>query len=70
MSKILVTGVAGFIGSNLVDALIEKGHEVVVLDSLVSGKKEYINPKAKFYELDLCSSEVAEIFVNEKFTKP
>jgi nucleoside-diphosphate-sugar epimerase len=53
MAKILVTGGAGFIGSNLVDALIEKGHEVLVLDNLSTGKKENINPKAKFFEVDL-----------------
>ena len=39
--KILVTGGAGFIGSHIVDRLIEEGHEVVVVDSLVAGKKKY-----------------------------
>lgn len=53
MSKCLVTGGAGFIGSNLVDALIAKGHEVVVIDNLSSGKKENINPQAQFHLLDL-----------------
>lgn len=53
MAKILVTGGAGFIGSNLVDALIEKRHEVLVIDNLTTGKREYINPKAKFFEVDL-----------------
>ncbi len=53
MAKIIVTGGAGFIGSNLVDALIQKGHEVLVLDNLSTGKKENINPKAKFFEVDL-----------------
>jgi nucleoside-diphosphate-sugar epimerase len=53
MAKCLVTGGAGFIGSNLVDALIEEGHEVLVIDNLSTGKKEHINPKAKFFELDL-----------------
>lgn len=51
--KYLVTGGAGFIGSNLVDQLIEEGHEVVVIDSLITGKKENINPKAQFYCFDL-----------------
>ncbi len=48
MSKILCTGGAGFIGSHLVDRLIELGHKVTVLDNLSSGKKENINPKAEF----------------------
>jgi len=53
MAKILVTGGAGFIGSNLVDALIEKGHEVLIIDNLSTGKKENINPRAKFFQVDL-----------------
>ena len=51
--KCLVTGGAGFIGSNLVDKLIDLGHEVVVIDNLSTGKRENINPKASFYERDL-----------------
>ncbi|MDQ5938372.1 MAG: biosynthesis protein WbpP [Patescibacteria group bacterium] len=57
MSKCLVTGGAGFIGSNLVDSLIAKGHEVVVIDNLSSGKKENINPQAEFHLLDLQNIE-------------
>jgi len=53
MAKIIVTGGAGFIGSHLVDALIKKGHDVLVLDNLSTGKREYINPQAKFFEVDL-----------------
>lgn len=67
MSKILVTGGAGFIGSTLVDKLISEGHEVAVIDNLVSGKKEYVNPAAKFYQVDIAASEVAEIFKTERF---
>lgn len=67
MSKILVTGGAGFIGSTLVDKLIAAGEEVVVIDNLSSGKKEYINPAAKFYEIDICSQEIGDIFKSEKF---
>ena len=47
--KCLVTGGAGFIGSNLVDKLIDNGNEVVVIDNLSTGKEENINSKAKFY---------------------
>jgi nucleoside-diphosphate-sugar epimerase len=52
--KTLVTGGAGFIGSNLVDKLIGKGRKVVVIDNLSTGKKENLNPKADFYNLDIC----------------
>ena len=51
--KALVTGGAGFIGSNLVDKLISNGNEVVIIDNLVSGKKEYVNSKAEFHKLDI-----------------
>ena len=51
--KCLVTGGAGFIGSNLVDKLIEDGHEVNILDNLSTGKKENINEKANFFKGDI-----------------
>ena len=49
----LVTGGAGFIGSNLVDKLIEDGHRVLVLDDLSTGKEENINEKADFIKWDI-----------------
>lgn len=51
--RALVTGGAGFIGSHMVDYLIEKGHDVVVIDSLITGDKKNINPRAKFIEGDI-----------------
>jgi UDP-glucose 4-epimerase len=51
--KCLVTGGAGFIGSNLVDKLISDGHEVTIVDNMSTGKKENINPKAKLYVKDI-----------------
>ncbi|GAH80102.1 unnamed protein product, partial [marine sediment metagenome] len=58
--RIIVTGGAGFVGSHLVDKLIKKGHKVVVVDNLSTGKKENLNKKAKFYKIDICSSKIAE----------
>ena len=49
----VVTGGAGFIGSNLVDALVERGDDVVVVDDLSSGKRDFVNSKASFAEGDI-----------------
>lgn len=54
-TKVIVTGGAGFIGSHLVDALIERGCNVIVIDNLMTGKRERINPKANFQEKDIRS---------------
>ena len=51
--KHIVTGGCGFIGSNLVDKLIDLGHEVIIFDNISSGKVENINPKARFIEVDI-----------------
>lgn len=64
--KILVAGGAGFIGSHLTDRLIELGHEVVVVDNLVTGYRHNLNPCAKFYEASLLDSSLDEIFQREK----
>jgi len=55
--RVLVTGGAGFIGSHIVDALLTAGHDVFVIDNLHSGRREQVNPSARFYELDLRDSE-------------
>ena len=65
MSKIIVTGGAGFIGSHLVDKLIEEDHEVIVIDNLSAGKKENINSKAVFYKKDICDFEEIKPLFNE-----
>lgn len=64
--RILVTGGAGFIGSNVVDGYIRAGHEVVVVDNLFTGKKSNLNPKATFYEMDIRSPQIHEVFAREK----
>ena len=65
--KILVTGGAGFIGSNIVDALIQGGYKAVVVDNLSSGRKTNINNKAKFYHADIVDeSGMSRIFKKEK----
>lgn len=55
--KLLVTGGAGFIGSHLADALIERGDEVKIIDNLLTGKEEYVNPKAEFLKSDIRNLE-------------
>ncbi len=62
MSKILVTGGAGFIASNIVDRLIENNHDVTVIDNLSTGKRGNVNPGAHFYEMDIRDTALREIF--------
>jgi UDP-glucose 4-epimerase len=66
--RILVTGGAGFIGSHTVDALVAAGaHAVSVLDGLSSGKREQVNPAARFYEADLRNADaIVPILEREK----
>ena len=65
--KVLVTGGAGFIGSHIVDKLVGRGDEVIVIDNLSTGKKENLNAKAKFYEVSITDSKKLEqIFAREK----
>lgn len=51
--RAIVTGGAGFIGSHVVDALVERGDDVTVVDNLSSGKRELVNPQARFCEHDI-----------------
>lgn len=64
--KILVTGGAGFIGSNVVDAYIGAGHDVVVVDNLSTGKRENLNPGARFHLADIRSEEMRRIIGSER----
>ena len=67
MGSILVTGGAGYIGSAAVRALIDKGHDVVIVDNMAKGRKEFIDPRAKFYEVDLVDiDDLAKAFSETK----
>lgn len=67
MKKVLVTGGCGFIGSHVVDKLIEKRYEVVVVDNLTTGKLENINiNRVKFYNCDITTKEFEEVVSDSK----
>lgn len=65
--KILVSGGAGFIASHIVDAFIDEGHSVVVLDDLSSGFEKNINQKAKFIKANIYDKTIEKLFESEKF---
>lgn len=66
MPKILVTGGAGFIGSHVVDLFIAQGYDVVIVDDLSTGRVSNLNPLAKFYEMDIRSPKIRELFETER----
>ena len=61
MPKTLVTGGLGFVGSNLVDRLVKRGDEVVVIDNLSTGKWDNHSPRAKYLIDDICDALSGEI---------
>ena len=65
--KVLVTGGAGFIGSHVVDKLIQEKCQVVIIDNLSTGLRENINPAATFIQLDIRNDEILTLFMTEKF---
>lgn len=65
--KILVTGGAGFIASQIADAFIKEGHQVVILDDLSTGFEKNINSKAKFVKANICDKSLDKLFAEEKF---
>jgi UDP-glucose 4-epimerase len=64
--KVLVTGGAGFIGSQVADGYLKAGHEVVVVDNLYTGKRENLPPEAKFYLMDIRTKEIQKVLEYEK----
>lgn len=65
--KILITGAAGFIASNIADGYINKNNQVVIIDNLSSGKEKFINSKAKFYQEDIRNKDkIFDIIEKEK----
>jgi UDP-glucose 4-epimerase len=64
--KILVTGGAGFIGSNIVDRLIDEGYEISVIDDLSSGDEKNINKKAAFHKLSIQDPKLESVFQKER----
>jgi UDP-glucose 4-epimerase len=66
IDRVMVTGGAGFIGSHITDLLLDSGYSVIVVDNLSRGKKENLNPQAKFYQVDIRDQKIAEILEKEK----
>jgi UDP-glucose 4-epimerase len=64
--NILVTGGAGFIGSQVADAYIQAGHHVAIIDNLSTGRREFVPPKAAFYQTDIDNPSVFKIMENEE----
>lgn len=66
MKNILITGGAGFIGSNLADQLLVMGHNVIVVDNLSTGNKKNLDKRIKFYKIDIQNKKIDKIFAKEK----
>ena len=65
-SRILVTGGAGFIGSNVVDACLAEGHDVAVVDDLSTGSSANVPGAARLYRVDIRSAELHDVFRRER----
>jgi UDP-glucose 4-epimerase len=64
--KILITGAAGFIGSHIADRYLQLGHQVVIIDNLITGQRENIPSNARFYEMDIRDEKLSAVFEKEK----
>src|SRR6185503_7563617 len=64
--RVLITGGAGFVGSHLVDACLEAGHQVVIVDDLSTGSRANLNVRARWYQVDIRSEELAAVVAAER----
>lgn len=64
--KIAVVGGAGFIGSHVVDAYVNAGHEVLVVDNLSTGRRENVHPAARLIEMDMNGPGLLDLFEKER----
>ena len=66
MKRVLVTGGAGFIGSQLAERYLREGWKVVVVDNLSTGKRKNIHKKVRFYQMDIRDKKLSEVFLKEE----
>ncbi len=64
--KVLVTGGAGFIASHIVDAYVERGHEVFIFDDLSTGQRTNLNPRAIFHQVDIADVKAVKLIAQIK----
>ena len=64
--KIIVTGGAGFVGSHVVDAYVTAGHQVIVVDNLITGKRENVHPGARLVEMDINDPDLLYLIWEER----
>ncbi|MBV9258994.1 MAG: NAD-dependent epimerase/dehydratase family protein, partial [Ktedonobacteraceae bacterium] len=64
--KIAITGGAGFIGSHLARAYLDAGHDVLVIDNLLHGCSQAVDPRARFYAVDIRDSKLRTILQQER----
>lgn len=64
--KIAITGGAGFIGSHLAKAYLDAGHDVLIIDTLVNGSRDALDPRARFYQLDIRDSQLQNLLQRER----
>lgn len=62
-----MTGGAGFIGSHVVEAYVEAGHDVVVVDDLSSGEREHVHARAEFHKIDIRDAALEDVFRKHAF---